>query len=146
MEWFEEAIPPDDEDDTPITFVRLEKRYSAATTATVNLLDDRLIPYDLIVRLIQAICFDNPDYATFSSAILIFMPGMGEIRQLNDILTDHPLFGSESQFRLHPLHSSISSEHQGAVFDIPPPGVRKIVIGKNILSYFLYNTADSLFS
>lgn len=58
------------------------------------------------------------------------MPGMGEIRQLNDALVEHRIFGSETQFRIYPLHSSIASEHQGAAFDIPPPGIRKIVIGK----------------
>jgi len=56
------------------------------------------------------------------------MPGLGEIRRLNDILVEHPFFGSNA-FKLYPLHSTLSSESQGAVFDLPPPGVRKIVIG-----------------
>jgi ATP-dependent RNA helicase DHX29 len=63
------------------------------------------------------------------------MPGMGEIRRLNDLLLEHPCFGLVEDFKIYPLHSTLSSENQSAVFDIPPPGVRKIVIG-------LWNTAQ----
>jgi len=64
-----------------------------------------------------------------SSAILVFLPGLGEIRRLHDALQEHPHFGSEDEFVIYPLHSTTSSENQGAVFDIPPAGIRKIVIG-----------------
>ena len=107
----------------------MEKRYSPETITSVNLLDERLIPYDLIIRLLERICLEDLSYTTFSGAILIFMPGMGEIRRLNDMLTEHRVFSAEDQFLIYPLHSTISSEQQGAVFDIPPPGIRKIVIG-----------------
>lgn len=65
------------------------------------------------------------------------MPGMGEIRRLNDLLVEHKQFGSENDFTIYPLHSTVSSEGQGAVFDIPPPGVRKIVIGTVYLGHFM---------
>jgi ATP-dependent RNA helicase DHX29 len=58
--------------------------------------------------------------------------GLGEIRRLNDTLLEHPMFGDPSRFRVLPLHSTVSSEGQGAVFDIPAPGTRKIVIATNI--------------
>ncbi|KAI0335964.1 P-loop containing nucleoside triphosphate hydrolase protein [Cubamyces sp. BRFM 1775] len=134
LEWTEDTAAGDDDDDDAgqQENVTLEKRYSPETISTVNLLDERLIPYDLIVRLLERICFEDPDYEVYSSAILIFMPGMGEIRRLNDILTEHRSFGADEQFRIYPLHSTISSDQQGAVFDIPPPGVRKIVIATNI--------------
>jgi ATP-dependent RNA helicase DHX29 len=57
------------------------------------------------------------------------MPGLAEIRRMNDLLTEHPSFGINNDFRIYPLHSTLSSENQGAVFDIPPQGTRKIVIG-----------------
>jgi ATP-dependent RNA helicase DHX29 len=134
-EWTEELLArdEDDEDDSAASSVKegmkLEKRYSPNTAATLNLLDERAILYDLIIRLLERICFEDPEYSPVSSAILVFLPGLGEIRKLHDILSDHPHFGSDL-FRLHPLHSTISSESQGLVFDIPPPGVRKIVIGR----------------
>ena len=135
LEWTEDtAAGEDDDDDTgPQENVTLEKRYSPETISTVNLLDERLIPYDLIIRLLERICFEDPSYASYSAAILIFMPGLGEIRRLNDMLTEHRAFSSEDHFRIYPLHSTISSDQQGAVFDIPPPGVRKIVIGSSDL-------------
>jgi len=103
------------------------KQYSAQTVSTVNLLDSRQIPYELIVRLLERICFEDVNLQPFSPAVLVFMPGLAEIRKLNDMLSGHREFGSRG-FMLYPLHSTISSEGQSAVFDIPPPGVRKIVI------------------
>ena len=132
LEWTEDTAAGEDDDDDAVQQenVTLEKRYSPQTISTVNLLDERLIPYDLIIRLLERVCFEDQEYASYSSAILIFMPGMGEIRRLNDMLTEHPAFSADNQFRIYPLHSTISSDQQGAVFDIPPVGIRKIVIGK----------------
>ncbi|KAJ3839808.1 P-loop containing nucleoside triphosphate hydrolase protein [Lentinula raphanica] len=131
-DWSEELAINDDEDsDIPSENVKLEKRYSPNTATTINLFDERLIPYELIVRLLEKICFENNLLSNYSAAILVFMPGLGEIRKLNDILTEHPLFGLDD-FKIYPLHSTLSSENQSAVFEIPPPGVRKIVIATNI--------------
>ncbi|KAF7966231.1 hypothetical protein HWV62_39469 [Athelia sp. TMB] len=131
-DWSEDmAVRDEDEDDAIQENVKLEKRYSSATATTINMLDERLIPYDLIIRLLERICFEDEEHASYSSAILVFMPGLGEIRKLNDILSDHNYFGG-NDFRIYPLHSTLSSENQGAVFDIPPTGVRKIVIATNI--------------
>lgn len=136
VDWSEDIHTLDEDDDTVLSHeVKLEKRYSQATKTTVDLLDERLIPYDLIVRLLERLCFEDTSSIQYSAATLIFMPGLAEIRRLNEILTEHPLFGVASGFRIFPLHSSISSENQAAVFDLPPPGVRKIVIGRCI--YFL---------
>lgn len=129
-DWSEDVATGDDDEEDPIhENVKLEKRYSAKTTATINLLDERLVPYELIVRLLERICFEDTEYGVYSSAILIFMPGMGEIRRLNDMLMEHPSFG-DNNFRIYPLHSTLSSENQAAVFDIPPAHIRKIVIGQ----------------
>ena len=129
-EWSEDTAPVDDDDEeTMQENVKLEKRYSALTANTINLLDERFVPFELIIRLLERVCLEDAEYAPYSSAVLVFMPGMGEIRRLNDLLAEHPVFGSEDHFKVYPLHSTISSEQQGAVFDIPPPGIRKIVIG-----------------
>ncbi|KAF7347727.1 putative helicase C15C4.05 [Mycena venus] len=105
-DWSEDVTAGDEDEEDPVhENVKLEKRYSAKTTSTINLLDERLVPYELIVRLLERICFEDTEYGRYSAAILIFMPGMGEIRRLNDM---------------------------GAVFDIPPAHIRKIVIATNI--------------
>lgn len=109
--------------------ISAEKRYSPFTERTIELLDERVIPYDLIVQLLEHLCFKDQSLLSFSSAVLIFMPGLAEIRRMNDLLSDHPSFGQESLFRVHSLHSTLSSENQNAVFEIPPAGMGKIVIG-----------------
>lgn len=128
-DWTEDLSTPDDEDEEGVskTNVKLEKRYSPETAATLNIMDERLIPYDLIIRLLEVVCFEDADCQDLSAAVLIFMPGLAEIRRLNDLLVEHPQFGS-SDFRLYPLHSTLTSESQGAVFDVPPAGIRKIVV------------------
>ncbi|KAG6867810.1 hypothetical protein C0993_010744 [Termitomyces sp. T159_Od127] len=133
LDWTEESPAGDDEDDETVQeSIKLEKRYSSEVASTINLLDERLIPYDLIIRLLERICFDDPSNLSYSAAILIFMPGLAEIRRLNDMLAEHPSFGDNGFFQIFPLHSTLSSENQGAVFDVPPEGVRKIVIATNI--------------
>ncbi|KAJ4311099.1 hypothetical protein N0V94_008115 [Neodidymelliopsis sp. IMI 364377] len=103
--------------------------YSPTTRNVLSTYDEYAIDYDLIVRLVEAVAYD-PQLSRFSSAVLVFLPGIAEIRQLNDMLTSHPSFSSN--WLIYPLHSTISSEDQQAAFLLPPPGVRKIVIATNI--------------
>ena len=103
--------------------------YSPATRSVLSTYDEYAIDYDLIVRLIESVAYD-PQLSRYSSAVLVFLPGIAEIRQLNDMLAGHQSFGSN--WLIYPLHSTISSEDQQAAFQLPPPGVRKIVIATNI--------------
>lgn len=136
VEWNEEGAksdsdPEDEDEETAFNPAKLSSsKYSAQTVDTINILDSRIIPYDLIVLLLEKICFEAADYVPFSQATLVFMPGLAEIRKLNDMLLAHPKFGS-TDFVVWPLHSSISSEGQSAVFKRPPEGARKIVICKS---------------
>jgi ATP-dependent RNA helicase DHX29 len=134
MDWNEDAANIDDIEGTTQQKVALEKEYSPTTKITVDLLDERIIPYDLITRLLEKLCFEDATSLHLSAAVLIFMPGLAEIRRLHDTLMEHPLFGESANFRIFPLHSTISSENQAAVFEIPPDGIRKIVICKLGLS------------
>ncbi|KAF2001391.1 hypothetical protein P154DRAFT_553670 [Amniculicola lignicola CBS 123094] len=70
--------------------------YSSTTRSVLKSYDEYAIDYELIVRVID-------------SAFLVFLPGLAEIRTLNDILSN-----------------------QQAAFVIPPPGMRKIVLATNI--------------
>ncbi|UZJ54717.1 hypothetical protein CBS101457_004037 [Exobasidium rhododendri] len=106
-------------------------RYSAKTISTLDRMDEYKVNHDLIVSLLEQMCFKNQSLIPYSAAILVFLPGIAEIRKLNDLLQVHPGFGSRN-FQLFPLHSTISSENQSMVFDFPPHGVRKIVLSTNI--------------
>lgn len=103
--------------------------YSKKTRATIASYDEYHIDYSLIDKLLVQVAY-SPNYREFSKAILIFLPGIAEIRQLNDLLTGHPSFSRD--WRIYPLHSTFSSEDQQAAFEIPPDGVRKIVLATNI--------------
>lgn len=103
--------------------------YSKKTRTTLLNYDEYKIDNGLIVKLLERVAY-HPEYRAFSSAILIFVPGIQEIRQLYDLLGGHPSFSRD--WRVHGLHSTFSSEDQQAAFDIPPKGVRKIVIATNI--------------
>ncbi|RAR03117.1 atp-dependent rna helicase a [Stemphylium lycopersici] len=103
--------------------------YSPATRNVLSNYDEYAIDYDLIARLLETVAYD-PQLSRFSSAVLVFLPGIAEIRQLNDILASHPSF--KADWYVYPLHSTISSEDQQAAFLVPPPGVRKIVLATNI--------------
>lgn len=111
--------------------------YSRETRTTLSRLNEYQIQYDLIVRLIETIA-TNPQYIDYSKAILVFLPGIGEIRKLNDYLMGHHVFGgngiygSKGDWLIYPLHSTIASEEQEAAFLVPPKGYRKIVLATNI--------------
>lgn len=102
-------------------------KLSKQTQTTLDCLDHHAINFDLIVLLLEKLCFHDQELIDFSSAILIFLPSLESIRRLTDTLESHPEFGSKA-FLVLPLHSTISNENQGLVFNIPRPGVRKIVI------------------
>ncbi|GAA6061389.1 hypothetical protein JCM10212_000649 [Sporobolomyces blumeae] len=127
-------IPPDDDDeiDTPAdTSDITQAPISKQSRITLDCMDHHAINYDLIVLLLEQLCFYRADLVQFSSAILIFLPSLESIRRLTDTLEAHPAFGT-TQFLVLPLHSTISNENQGLVFNVPRPGVRKIVISTNI--------------
>ncbi|KAG0323991.1 ATP-dependent RNA helicase dhx29 [Dissophora globulifera] len=113
------------------------------TDQMMRRIDENRINFDLIQLLLEYICFpldrrqqyqepEEPVHIPEQGAILVFLPGMPEIRKVFDTLKANRRFADESRFSLWPLHSSVSSEGQSQVFDEPPPGVRKIVLATNI--------------
>ena len=105
------------------------QQYPAKIRSTVLQMDEYRIDFELVTQLLVKIATDDR-LAMFSKAVLVFLPGIGEIRQLNDMLVGHPVFSSN--WYIYPLHSTIASEDQEAAFLVPPPGIRKIVLATNI--------------
>ncbi|KAG8228278.1 hypothetical protein J437_LFUL006246 [Ladona fulva] len=106
--------------------------YSKHVRKTMVLMDPEKINYDLIESVLVWIVSGNHNYPKDGS-ILIFLPGMAEITTLHELLNENPvLTPRRGNFLLLPLHSSLSSEEQAAVFQKTKPGVRKIVISTNI--------------
>lgn len=125
------AVDEDEQDDSEQKTVEQQKLegYSKKTRQTLASYDEYRIDYSLMVKLIDKIAYLD-QYQPFSKAILVFLPGLAEIRQLNDMLSGHPKF--LKGWQIFPLHSTFSSEDQQAAFEVPPPGVRKIVLATNI--------------
>ena len=65
-------------------------------------------------------------------AVLIFLPGIADITSLLRALQMSRHFSQEDRFLLLPLHSSLTSQEQSAVFERCPPGVRKLILATNI--------------
>lgn len=103
--------------------------YSPAAQSAVLHYNEYAIDAELIVKLIDTVA-QHQTYWTFSKAVLIFVPGIQEIRQLHSMLVGHPSFSQG--WLIYPLHSTFSSDEQQAAFDIPPEAMRKIVIATNI--------------
>jgi ATP-dependent RNA helicase DHX29 len=103
--------------------------YSNQTRKFIGQFNEYRIDFGLVVKLLEVIATQQT-YTPFSNAILVFLPGLAEIRRLNDMLIGHATFSRGWQ--IFPLHSTIATEAQEAAFLIPPHGVRKIVLATNI--------------
>ncbi|KAG5525808.1 hypothetical protein RHGRI_032182 [Rhododendron griersonianum] len=108
---------------TPSTY----QTYSDQTRQNLRRLNEDVIDYDLLEDLVHFIDETHPE-----GAILIFLPGVGEIHLLLDKLAASRQFGGQSSEWLLPLHSSISSADQKKVFLRPPDNMRKVIIATNI--------------
>ena len=125
-----EALEFDDDDaaKVPSQIADLQG-YSPRTLATLAKFDEYRISYGLMVRLLETIA-SSELYSYYSKAILVFLPGIAEIRRLSDILTSHRIF--TSGWFIYTLHSTIATDEQERAFLVPPPGIRKIVLATNI--------------
>ena len=90
---------------------------------SLRIADEDAINYPLVAAVVSHICKHKGD-----GAVLIFMPGLAEIQECITELEAVDLGPS----RILPLHSSLSTQEQSAVFVVPPPGVRKVVVSTNI--------------
>jgi len=105
------------------------QQYQPKTLDTLARLNEHKIHYELIGLLLLQL-LTNPRWEPFHQAILVFLPGMGEIRECLRMLSEHTIFQKECI--VHVLHSSVASEDQSAAFLPPPPGQHKIVLATNI--------------
>lgn len=103
--------------------------YTKRTRETIAALNEYHLDYRLITNLVEKIA-TSASLEEYSKAILVFMPGLAEIRRLSDEISSLPTFAKD--WEIFALHSSIASDEQERAFLVPPDGVRKIVIATNI--------------
>ncbi|XP_075059798.1 putative ATP-dependent RNA helicase DHX57 [Mixophyes fleayi] len=121
--------------DQQLSFKELSTRYSGVSKSVINTLsamDLDKINLELIEALLEWII--NGDHSYPPGAVLVFLPGLAEIKMLYEQLQSNALFSNRRSKRcvIYPLHSSLSSEEQQAVFIKPPPRVTKIILSTNI--------------
>ncbi|XP_028917678.1 putative ATP-dependent RNA helicase DHX57 isoform X2 [Ornithorhynchus anatinus] len=121
--------------DQQLNFKQLMARYkgvSKSVIKTMSVMDMEKVNLELIEALLEWIVDGKHSYPP--GAVLVFLPGLAEIKQLYEQLQSNALFNNRRTKRciVHPLHSSLSSEEQQAVFIKPPVGVTKIIISTNI--------------
>lgn len=101
--------------------------YSTKTRKALAAYDEYRIDYTLIANLAATIS----DGEKFSkNSILIFMPGIAEIRRLHQTIMSFPAFASG--WIIHLLHSSFSTDDLEKAFERPPTRYKKLVIATNI--------------
>lgn len=120
------AVKRDDSKPPKVSKSALRKlyypKYSKETIHSLSIVDETVINYELVAALLEHISLKEDD-----GAILVFMPGMMEITKTIEEMYKKEFFQSD-KVRIYPLHSSLSTAEQIAIFEIPPPGIRKVVV------------------
>lgn len=102
-------------------------RYSAATMRSIAVAGEKDVYLALIRELV--LLFHNSAKSAGDvclGAILVFLPGWADIAAAQASLQ-----GIDGLWTLM-LHSNLAPEEQQRVFDVPPAGVRKVVLSTNI--------------
>ena len=102
--------------------------------------NEEIINYDLIEDVLNLLLV-KPDentmllapdsYDISSGSVLVFLPGLGEIRALTERLQGSRTLGTK-KFEIIPMHSSLSSQDQRRAFVPAAHGYRKIILATNI--------------
>ncbi|KAF9391446.1 hypothetical protein CPB97_006549 [Podila verticillata] len=101
-----------------------------AKVKTMELYAER-IDYELIVASVQDILKRKEPASSVDGAILIFLPGVMEIKKCIDALT---LFSRSvpQNLDIMPLHAALTPKEQSSIFSPVRKGVRKIVVATNV--------------
>lgn len=122
-----------------IDSLRTLKKYSVQTLDSLKIVDESVINLELIQKLVvHILTLDNTIVAGDNvGAILIFVPGLADIRNVIDCLNERPEISNPSaNVKVLPLHSSLTSQEQSRVFQILPNRGRKIIVSTNIAGEF----------
>ncbi|KAF9106961.1 hypothetical protein BGX27_008936, partial [Mortierella sp. AM989] len=89
------------------------------------------IDYDLIVASVNDILNRKEPAGSVDGAILVFLPGVMEIKKCIDALTVFSRTVSQTM-DIIPLHAALTPKEQNSVFAPVRKGVRKIVVATNV--------------
>jgi ATP-dependent RNA helicase DHX29 len=108
-------------------------KYSDRTCIAVARMDTSRVNFEIIERLLLWLDDSKGSkYAGIEGAVLVFLPGVGEISALQNALLSTRTFSNRNKYLVVGLHSVLSMDDQIRAFETPPKGVRKIVLSTNI--------------
>eukprot|EP00026_Physarum_polycephalum_P000318 Phypoly_transcript_00318.p1 GENE.Phypoly_transcript_00318~~Phypoly_transcript_00318.p1 ORF type:complete len:1709 (+),score=182.92 Phypoly_transcript_00318:71-5197(+) len=88
-----------------------------------------LIATHVILQIQEGLVSEQFDFGPKEdNAVLVFLPGLGEILEMKDMLSQFDV----SSLWIIPLHSSVTSDEQAQVFKKAPHRVRKVILATNI--------------
>uniref|UniRef100_A0A3Q1JIH6 Putative ATP-dependent RNA helicase DHX57 n=1 Tax=Anabas testudineus TaxID=64144 RepID=A0A3Q1JIH6_ANATE len=135
MSFCKKDLVKDSIPDQQLSLQDLTVRYKGTKMSvlkTIAKMDLDKINMDLVESLLEWIVEGKHNYPP--GAVLVFLPGLAEIKMLYEQLQSNRMFNNRGATRcvVYPLHSTLSNEEQQAVFSQPPDGVTKIIISTNI--------------
>lgn len=116
--------------------------YKMTTRRSMDRVNEQVVNYDLIEDVLLHI-LANPEnsnmlkppdanVALSAGAVLIFLPGAGEIQTLRERLEGSRTFGNRKRFDVIPMHSTLSPKDQRRAFVQSKQGCQKIILATNI--------------
>ncbi|KAL4070934.1 P-loop containing nucleoside triphosphate hydrolase protein [Scleroderma citrinum] len=127
-------------DESVIRYLAREEGYALSQTTSVTSSptlplqyssDDELdMPFPLVAATVCHVLQQSD-----SGHVLVFLPGWEDIVAVQRILQEgqmHLDFNDMSKYNIHLLHSTIPLADQQVIFEPPPEGVRRIILGTNI--------------
>lgn len=95
-----------------------------------------------IAAIVRWLCVNDPlnnggggggvEGAELASAVLVFLPGIAEIKAVEEALAHQSRSGGGPQLLVVPCHSQLPTKEQQRVFARPPRHMRKVVLSTNI--------------
>ncbi|KAL6449085.1 hypothetical protein ACFW04_000652 [Cataglyphis niger] len=106
--------------------LRTEMKYGEHVFNQLRNPNSENLSLELIEKLVRYICNNKGP-----GAILIFLPGMMDISQLNRMMLDSGCY-PPNKYIIYPLHSRMPTIDQKLIFKEPPNDIRKIIIATSI--------------
>ena len=105
----------------------------------MDIVDESVINFDLIEDVLLALedkkkenPIVNKELQASNGSVLIFLPGIGEIKSLINRLSSGKRFGDKGRYDIIPLHSALSPKEQKRAFKPSAADCRKIIVSTNI--------------
>jgi len=115
--------------------------YKMTTRRSMDRVNEEVINYDLLEDVLGLLLCRPEQNTTLlppdgvgmtKGSVLVFLPGLGEIRSLTERLEGNRSFRDPNRFEIIPMHSTLSSKDQRRAFMPAKAGCRKIILSTNI--------------